>query len=215
LSELRKISNVFCLFVAISACSSYGEARLLASPDMSEILPVQMKAVLDEVRRILDCSDKPDITKIKCIFACVFHFVLTTLWTAVRVVDDAETLVADDEDAVRVADDAETLIADDEDYWYAETPPWVGAADPGSYDHDDDLHVDPGSFGDWSPDWWCRETPEAVVRDDDDDLEWADCTFGFEGTRAARNSRKMRPRGCAKSRGQPCPDFFRERLPPP
>jgi hypothetical protein len=141
---------------------------------MSEILPVQMKAVLDEVRR-----------KIKCIFACVFHFVMTTLWSAVRVVDDAETLIADDEDAVRVADDAETLIADD------------------------DLHVDPGNTGSFGD---C-ETPEAVVRDDDDDddLEWADCTFGFEGTRSARNSRKMRPRGCAK--GQPCLDSFRERLP--
>jgi len=139
---------------------------------MSEILPVQMKAVLDEVRR-----------KIKCIFACVFHFVMTTLWTAVRVVDDAETLIADDEDAVRVADDAETLIADDDLH-----------VDPGSYDHDhdDDLHVDPGNTGSFGD---C-ETPEAVVRDDDDDddLEWADCTFGFEGPRSARNSRKMRPR---------------------
>ena len=130
---------------------------------MSEILPAQMKTVSGEVHRILDCSDKPDITKIKCIFECVFHFALTTLWTAVRLVDDAETLIADDEDFIGMPKPC---------------PGW-GQLIPGSHDHDDDLHVDPGStgsFGDWSPEWWCAETPEAVVRDDDDDddLEWAD-----------------------------------------
>jgi len=58
----------------------------------------QLEAVLDEVRRILDCNcnDKQDIGKINCIFACTCHFAEKSVLPAIRVADDAETLVGDD-----------------------------------------------------------------------------------------------------------------------